>query len=220
MSIIRTATMPFSSPSELKALDSRSREAFWNIPNTLSLLRLLLVGGICWSLDSQQPLVALAIFLIASATDALDGYLARVLSQVTSLGRQLDPLVDKIIVISTLICLVPLAASGVAPWMVVLVVTRELLVQAVRSQIEGRGEPFGARLAGKLKMIAQCVAVSLAIFSVGRADSSRLWLVLARDLSLWVMLALTLYSGIIYLKIAWPRLIGEPNTPGTAEASE
>src|SRR5947209_7615652 len=79
-------------------------------------------------------------------SDALDGYLARKLGQETPVGRQLDPLVDKLIVGAALVHLLPLKGSGLMPWMVTTIVVRELIVQALRSLIEGRGEPFGARM--------------------------------------------------------------------------
>ena len=103
---------------------------------------------------------ALVIFAIAAVTDALDGYFARLLKQDTPLGRQLDPLVDKVIVAGCYIYLATIPGTGVMPWMVTAIVVRELLIQGLRSHLEGRGQAFGARMAGKLKTVCQCLSIS------------------------------------------------------------
>ena len=100
------------------------------------------------------------VFVLAAVTDALDGYFARLLNQDTPLGRQLDPLIDKVIVAGCYIYLVTIPETGVWPWMVTAIVVRELLIQGLRSQLEGQGQPFGARTAGKLKTVVQCLSIS------------------------------------------------------------
>src|ERR687889_803091 len=120
----------------------RVRERFWNVPNSLTMSRLAM---------------AFAVFGLAGLTDALDGYFARLLGQSTVIGRQLDPLVDKVIVSGGFIYLLTVEGTGLAPWMVTLIVTRELLIQWLRSLLEGSGEAFGARSAGKLKTLFQCL---------------------------------------------------------------
>lgn len=181
---------------------------FWNVPNSISLARVGIAVFVCIALEFQAFGVAFVLFFIAAISDALDGYLARMLGQVTAIGRQLDPLVDKIIVISTLCYLIAFEGSGVKPWMAAVVVARELLVQAIRSVIEGQGEPFGAKWAGKLKMIAQCTAVlaSIATLDASRGGEAPSWLSIGRDASLWLMVGLTIVSGLSYLMAGWPRL--------------
>jgi CDP-diacylglycerol--glycerol-3-phosphate 3-phosphatidyltransferase len=181
---------------------------FWNVPNTLTMGRLVLGLAVCGLISGGLYFIALCVFAVAALSDALDGYLARLLKQETPIGRQLDPLVDKLIVCGALIYLLPLKDTGLMPWMVTAIVVRELIVQALRSLIEGRGEPFGARMAGKLKTTFQCLAIAAILFgqAVIEPTSSWLWL---RDAFLWIAVALTVYSGCGYLALAWPKLKGE-----------
>jgi CDP-diacylglycerol--glycerol-3-phosphate 3-phosphatidyltransferase len=183
---------------------------FWNVPNTLTVGRLVLGLVVCALISAHLYFVALAIFAVAAITDALDGYLARLLKQETAIGRQLDPLVDKLIVAGALIFLLPLPvkATGLLPWMVTTIVIRELIVQALRSLIEGRGEPFGAKMAGKLKTTFQCLAIGTILFVLGLVEPASVWTWL-RDAFLWIAIALTIYSGYSYLVLAWPKLKGE-----------
>lgn len=183
---------------------------FWNVPNTLSVARLALGFVVCGLTSAGQYIPALIVFAFAAITDALDGYLARLLKQETAIGRQLDPLVDKLIVCGSLIYLLPLDAkvTGLMPWMVTAIVIRELIVQALRSLIEGRGEPFGARMAGKLKTVFQCLAIGAILFGLGAVEPTSTWLWL-RDAFLWIAVGLTIYSGCGYLRLAWPMLKGE-----------
>jgi CDP-diacylglycerol--glycerol-3-phosphate 3-phosphatidyltransferase len=182
-------------------------EAFWNVPNILTLSRLglavvvfaLVAYGWYWS--------ALVVFVIAALTDALDGYFARLLDQGTTIGRQLDPLVDKVIVCGAFIYLLSVPANtGLAPWMVTTIVIRELLIQGLRSHLEGGGQPFGARTAGKLKTLFQCLSISAILVTLGLQPSPG-WL-LARDLLTWSAVGLTFYSGLGYIALALPWLRG------------
>src|SRR5262245_24125272 len=129
---------------------------FWNVPNTLTLSRLVLAVVVFVLISFAYYFSALAVFTLAALTDALDGYFARLLNQGTAIGRQLDPLIDKVIVAGTYIYLLTVPGTGVLPWMVTTIVVRELLIQGLRSLLEGQGHPFGARFAGKLKTLFQC----------------------------------------------------------------
>lgn len=154
----------------------------------------------------EYYLSALIAFALASLTDALDGYFARLLNQVSPIGRQLDPLVDKVIIAGTLIYLLPVPHTGLAPWMVTAIIVRELIVQALRSLIEGRGVAFGARGAGKLKTVFQCFSIGAILLVLGE-NLSGTWL-WVRDGITWTAVALTIYSGMVYLVVAWPLLKG------------
>jgi CDP-diacylglycerol--glycerol-3-phosphate 3-phosphatidyltransferase len=184
---------------------SRTKPRFWNVPNTLTVGRLLLALVVFAAIAVQWYGLALFVFVVAALSDALDGYLARLLGQDTPIGRQLDPLVDKVIVSGCYIYLATIEGSGVYPWMVTAIVVRELLIQGLRSLLEGKGQPFGARMAGKLKTTFQCISISaiLVTLFVGHAASILLWL---RDVITWVAVGLTLYSGWSYLSLAMPSL--------------
>ena len=182
---------------------------FWNVPNSLTVSRMVLALGVFALIEYQLFWWALVLFIIAAATDALDGYFARLLKQDTPVGRQLDPLIDKVIVAGAYIYLVTIPNTGVRPWMVTAIVIRELLIQGLRSLLEGQGQAFGARTAGKLKTVVQCASISAILLILGMTTPVPSALVLIRDLLTWLAVALTLYSGFIYLWIAMPRLRGE-----------
>jgi CDP-diacylglycerol--glycerol-3-phosphate 3-phosphatidyltransferase len=143
-------------------------------------------------------------------TDALDGYFARLLKQDTAIGRQLDPLIDKVIVSGCYIYLATIPGTGVLPWMVTAIIVRELLIQGLRSHLEGQGQAFGARMAGKLKTVVQCLSISAVLLCLGLEPSPAVTVLLwVRDVLTWLAVALTLYSGISYVWIALPKLRGE-----------
>src|SRR5262249_35037874 len=103
----------------------------------------------------------LAVFVVAAFTDWLDGYLARAYNLGSTLGRNLDPLVDKVLMCGAYISLLPLGyrEGWLHPWMVTLVVAREMVVTSLRTFIESTGARFGADWLGKLKMGLQCAAL-------------------------------------------------------------
>src|SRR4051794_34308608 len=173
---------------------------FWNVPNALTLSRLVLAVVVFALIAYAQYLAALVVFAVAALTDALDGYFARLLNQVTALGRQLDPLVDKVIVSGAFVYLLTIRGTGLMPWMVTVIIVRELLIQGLRSHLEGQGQPFGARWAGKLKTTFQCLSIAAILLALA-TDPPRRWL-LARDALTWTAVALTLYSGLGYLALA------------------
>jgi CDP-diacylglycerol---glycerol-3-phosphate 3-phosphatidyltransferase len=184
-----------------------ARPRFWNVPNSLTMSRLALAVVVFALIAYGFFVAALVVFAIAAFTDTLDGYFARRLGQATAIGRQLDPLADKIIVCGAFVYLLTLPKTGLAPWMVTVIIIRELVVQAVRSLIEGRGEPFGAKMAGKLKTTFQCLSISAILLALS-LQPPQIWLYL-RDAFTWVAVALTVYSGLGYLALAWPKIRGE-----------
>jgi CDP-diacylglycerol--glycerol-3-phosphate 3-phosphatidyltransferase len=153
---------------------------------------------------------SLALFVIATGTDWLDGYFARKYQQVTTLGRILDPFVDKVIVCGTFIFVIAVPQMtqsylGLRPWMVVVIVGRELLITALRSFVEDRGSDFSAKMAGKLKMVFQCVAAGACLLYLqylNRAQPMPGWAWTVMVVSLWGSIVLTIYSGVDYIRAA------------------
>src|SRR5947209_9444405 len=152
------------------------------------------------------------IFIIAASTDWIDGWWARRFNQVTKLGRIFDPFVDKIIICGTFIYLAAeWPASGIAPWMAVVVMGREMLVTAIRGFIEQQGGDFSAQMAGKLKLVFQCAAVVASLLTLcywkHPIDSNRWfpgseWLFWTLQGSVWLAVILTVYSGLEYIVAA------------------
>lgn len=173
----------------------------WNIPNLLTTARLALAIAVIILIDSGYFLSAAVIFVIAASTDWMDGYWARKYGQVTQLGRIFDPFVDKIIICGSFIALVAVAGSGIAAWMAIVVVGRELLVTSLRGIIEGAGGDFSASMLGKWKMVFQCIAVVAALLCV-ISDPIPVWMNTTRWISIWLAVGLTVYSGVDYVLAA------------------
>ena len=188
---------------------------WWNLPNKITLSRIALAfvlfillslqfGGVQLFADRSTSLwVAAALFTFCVSTDWLDGMLARKLNLVTAFGRIADPFADKLLVLGTLIYLIPIS-DLIAPWFVVVLLAREFLVSGLRSYLESRGIPFGARWGGKLKMILQSVLIPF-VFVVEALEFSPgvggAWRVTGLVL-LYATLAATLISLFDYLKVA------------------
>src|SRR5277367_6157935 len=172
-----------------------------NLPNQLTVLRLGMCGLLIISMSFDWPYAAttaLLIFALASLTDWLDGAIARSRNLVTDLGKLLDPLADKVLIIGTLIALVE---RHIAPmWMVVLIVARELLIMGLRQIAAAKQKILAAERIGKHKTISQIVAilVSLAHLSLGEfgfQDTSLAWFLGAAQMPLyWFALIITVYS--------------------------
>ncbi|MEL7059691.1 MAG: CDP-diacylglycerol--glycerol-3-phosphate 3-phosphatidyltransferase [Acidobacteriota bacterium] len=165
-----------------------------NLPNILSLLRILMVPLLVVVLLTKfdgQEVVGLTVFLLAALTDVLDGWIARSRNLVTPLGKLLDPAADKILTSAAFISLVEM---GRAPaWIVVAIVAREFAISTLRSVAASQQVVIAASWSGKAKTISQVVAISLLIFENRLGDLA--WLA---DAALWVALALSVLSGIEY----------------------
>ncbi|MDO4587798.1 MAG: CDP-diacylglycerol--glycerol-3-phosphate 3-phosphatidyltransferase [Planctomycetia bacterium] len=189
----------------------------WNVPNILTFLRIVLAIIMFALIPFGCYKTAMIFFIIAAGTDYFDGWYARKFHQITQLGRILDPFADKLLVCGSFIYLVAIPDLnqihlncsghfnwGLAPWMVVVIVLRELLITMLRSLIESQGTDFSAKWIGKWKMGLQCIAVPacflyLIISQNGNVPVGLSFLVI---LSLWGTVILTLYSGIQYIYVA------------------
>jgi CDP-diacylglycerol--glycerol-3-phosphate 3-phosphatidyltransferase len=190
------------------------RPILFNVPNQITTLRLVLSIALFVLIEiaarQEAPgyfLAAMFVFIVAAGTDWMDGYWARKYGQVTMLGRILDPFVDKIIICGSFILLAALPLSGLSAWMAVVVVARELLVTALRSFLEGEGIDFSAAMSGKLKMVAQCLAVGWSLFRLSYdAGAIPAWVAWGLEIVVWAAVLLTVYSGVEYI-IAAVRLL-------------
>jgi len=177
----------------------------YNVPNALTLARLILSIAIFVLIPFGQYLAALVVFIVAASTDWIDGWWARKYGQVTKVGRVFDPFVDKIIICGTFIYLAAEKNSGIAAWMAVVVMGRELLVTVIRSMVEQSGGDFSAGMAGKLKMVVQCVAAGASLFALHffamHPEGHPLppWLYWTLLVSVWGAMLLTIYSGVEYV---------------------
>jgi CDP-diacylglycerol---glycerol-3-phosphate 3-phosphatidyltransferase len=199
------------SPTESSVtMSAPPRPRFWNVPNSLTVARLGLAIVVFALIGAGAYAWALGLFIAAAVTDALDGYFARLLKQDTPIGRQLDPLIDKVIVSGSYIYLLTIPDTGVAPWMVTVIVVRELLIQGLRSHLEGQGQAFGARTAGKLKTLVQCLSVAAVLLVLSLGPQSPPAVSWVRDGLTYLAVALTLYSGLSYAFVALPGLRAAP----------
>src|SRR5262245_48835744 len=175
-----------------------SRPPVFNVPNLLTTARLGLGILLFGLIEFEQWLACLGVFALAAVTDWLDGYLARKQGITSTLGRNLDPLVDKVVICGAYIFLLrtPSSENWLAPWMVTVVVARELIITSLRSFMENVGATFGADWLGKIKMVLQCAAL-FAIFIAQEWPSAAVnW---TRDGLIYAMLAATALSGLQYL---------------------
>jgi CDP-diacylglycerol---glycerol-3-phosphate 3-phosphatidyltransferase len=164
-----------------------------NLPTWITVSRLLGVPVLLWGLQpgcsDQTRWMMVTVFLIAALTDWLDGYLARRLNQVTDLGKFLDPLVDKLLVMAPLMALVEM---GLVPgWGVFLILARELTIAGWRVS-PTQVSVSGANLWGKLKTVVQIVAIALLIAPLSSLGSLPI-------VTFWLAVLLTWVSGAIYL---------------------
>ena len=189
-----------------------------NVPNVLTLSRLVLSIVVFVLVPLGCYFSALVVFIVAASTDWVDGYFARRFQQVTQLGRMFDPFVDKIIVCGLFIFLAAEPPSGITAWMAVVVVGRELLVTALRSFIEQSGGDFSAKMAGKLKMVFQCVAggfgLGALMYDNGTAPDwlqailPPPWFWVLLPITVWLAVLSTIYSGLQYVVVAIKHIAG------------
>ena len=196
-------TMASLKPSGTLTAGYATEERYLNLPNLLTVARILLIPVVVlvfWSPTPARSLAAAGVFLVAALTDLLDGYLARRRSQITRLGRLLDPIADKLLVLSGLILLVQF--GRVAAWVAIVIIAREVAVTGIRMLAASDGVILSAEAAGKYKMSAQVIAILLLILG----DSVLPWgvsLQVVGTAILYLALGLGLWSGWQYRVNYW-----------------
>ena len=187
----------------------------WNTPNLLTLLRIILIPVfiLAYYLPySWAPLLATVLFVLAALTDWLDGYLARRLNQMSAFGAFLDPVADKLMVVSALVLLAsdPRVQAQVLnvrlfTVVVIIIIGREITVSALREWMAelGRRARVAVSIVGKLKTIGQMMAIPFMIY---RKPLWKIQIFLIGEILLYLAAALTLWSMAVYLKAAWPSL--------------
>ncbi len=173
-----------------------------NLPNQLTVGRLVLCGFFIAAMEMEGGApYALGLFLLASATDWLDGYLARKWDQITDFGKLLDPLADKILISA---CFISLVQHDMAPaWIVVLIISREFLITGLRSLAASKGIIMAAEKLGKHKTVSQIITSIIGLILLTQRQWG--WDDFALEIHLfvfvpmlWVTLAITIYSGAAY----------------------
>lgn len=173
-----------------------------NLPNALTAARLGLAVVLFVCIAWKAWPAGLVVFIVAAITDWLDGYYARKHGLTSAFGRNFDPLVDKVLIGGAFIFLMPVESAGLTPWMVTVVVARELIITGLRGFIEAQGGGFGADWLGKWKMGFQCAAIIaiLLVLTVAGVNES-----LAESLGplqaslVYAMIVATAASGLQYL---------------------
>jgi len=190
-----------------------------NLPNYITLTRIASVPLLIWilisprfsSVHGEKELLASTVFILASITDGIDGYLARKRGQITTMGMLLDPLADKLLIAAAFITLVQFNPAMVPAWMAVVVIAREFLVSGLRSIAASEGFTIEASELGKFKMLVQIISV-VAVILAHRWHEWHLfsfyilpvyWIAL---LAIWFMVLLSLVSAIDYFIAFWSRI--------------
>jgi CDP-diacylglycerol---glycerol-3-phosphate 3-phosphatidyltransferase len=215
-----------------------------HVPNLITILRLILTVVFFFILNSnnkenfeRQMWVGFVVFVVATLTDMLDGYLARRWKAESAFGRIVDPFVDKILICGAFVFFssnhfidvaarsrfpefaralpLPLEAAppsltGVVPWMVVVLLAREFLITSIRGLSEAQGVRFHADWAGKIKMFTQSVAAGAVLVDLALTGTVR-WVHVTRDFAIWVTVIVTILSATTYILRAW-RIFSRPET--------
>ena len=179
-----------------------------NLPNKLTIFRVILIapfvvlllgGNAGWFGNNAliPNVTALAIFIIASLTDLADGRIARKYNLVTNFGKFMDPLADKLLVCSALICLVEM--GRIPSWIVIIIIAREFIISGFRLVAADNGVVIAASSWGKFKTTFQMVMVCLMLINVPGTELWWPWLSVLTDIVMWIALALTVISLIDYL---------------------
>lgn len=173
-----------------------------NTANKITILRILMIPifMIVLMIDfAYNDLIATLIFVIAAATDGVDGYVARKYNQITDFGKFIDPLADKLLVATALICLVDM--GRIAAYMAIIIIAREFIVTSLRIVAISKGVVIAAEMTGKIKTVIQIIATVIALmfdgekFLIGNFSAGYVAMLIAT--------LFTIYSGVVYLKNNW-----------------
>jgi CDP-diacylglycerol---glycerol-3-phosphate 3-phosphatidyltransferase len=190
-----------------------------NLPNSITMSRIVMIPLLLWMLsthfpwqgpDGTQEIAASVLFILASMTDGLDGYLARKHGQITTMGMLLDPLADKIMVTAALVALVAYNPEIVKVWIAVVIIGREFLISGLRSIASSEGFTITASELGKLKTVVQIVSVVSAILAhrwdhwqIGVLFVPVRWYAIA---AIYFTVAVSLISAIDYFVGFWKKI--------------
>ncbi len=168
-----------------------------NLANKITIARIFLIPLFLFFLLSNTPngiTISAFIFIIASLTDSLDGYIARSRNQVTKLGKFMDPLADKLLVASALIALVEL--GKIPAWIVIIIISREFIISVFRAIAAAEGIVIAASPWGKFKTISQLVAIISILFN--NYPFAKFGIPFT-NFAIWIALILTIISGVDYI---------------------
>ena len=167
-----------------------------NTPNKLTVMRMILVPFLVlimltgWG-ESANSYICLAIFVVASVTDWFDGYLARKNNLVTNFGKFMDPLADKLLVCSAMICMISL--GRLPAWIVIINIAREFIISGFRLIAAENGVVIAANYWGKFKTVSQMIMIILLILNWGG------FFAVLSEIFIWISLALTVISLLTYI---------------------
>lgn len=167
-----------------------------NTPNKLTILRVIMIPFFVLFMlvpigGDVHKWVALALFIIASLTDTLDGYLARRDNLVTNFGKFMDPLADKLLVCAAMICLIEV--GKLPSWIVIIIISREFIISGFRLIAAENGIVIAANYWGKFKTVSQMIMIILLILHFGGI------FVILEQIFIWLSLALTIISLVTYI---------------------
>jgi len=187
----------------------QERKKVINLPNTITALRICMIPGLFFLLQSPGPtgsLIIAGIFVLASLTDLLDGYIARRYQIVTTMGKFLDPIADKLVVNTAMILMIPL--GRIPAWIVAIIIIRDFTVDGIRSIASSEGLIIPSSRLGKQKTLCQVFAVTALMihFPFLGADAHLVGMAI-----LYVALLLTLYSGLDYLMNFFKEILNKKN---------
>ena len=193
------------------------RRELTNIPNLVTMSRVVLIPFVLFFIDNFSPLrsfIASLLYLVAAAGDFLDGYLARSRGEVSTLGKFLDPLADKLLVTAVLVFMVEL--SRVPAWLVVVTIGRDLAVSGLRSIAAAQGMIISASDSGKIKTALQLVAIMMLLVNFRYpmlGTSKTVDYHLAGLVVLYVSTVVSLFSGAQYMRHFLAAALAQPRTP-------
>ena len=166
-----------------------------NLPNKLTIGRVIAVPIFIVAFMLEWYIAAFIIFVPASFTDYLDGHLARKWNLVSNFGKIMDPLADKVLVYSALCLMIPTLIPG---WMMIIILAREFTVAGMRTVAASEGIVIAAGMSGKIKTVLQMIAVCLLLLVLALPSATELLWYLAQGF-LWASLIMTVYSGVEYV---------------------